>query len=278
MSEIKQEWVAPSASGEASVLDAAVAQTEDREMRRGFASIELGRKRMEFDREMARVMYKSGVYKDLKDCIEEEAIAKAQLKIMLGRAHGMTEMEALQSLYIVNGKPSVSSDFRAARMKRAGYDWDFLRSDSTGCVIALSKDGKPLMGTDQEGKPKRVTVSFVEADAKRAGLLDEKHGSGMYAKWGDLMYWYKCISKAQKMHAPHVLGADFADYEEVVSQYADDGAQSTGEVIDRLHIEAAPNTREAQAEVAEKKIAEAKAVAATPAQAAPAKMTLGGGK
>ncbi len=225
-------------------------------------------------------MYKSGVYKDLKDCTEEEAIAKAMLKVMLGRSHGMTEMEALQSIYLVNGRPSVSADFRAARLKRAGYGWEFTRRDAKGCTIALSKDGKPLMETDSAGKPQRVTVSFLEADAKAAGLLDEKRG-GMYEKWGTLMYAYKALTMAQKLHAPEVLGSDLGSTEDAVGSYEQEEREAADEVTRRLDLKSEAGTRAAQAEVAAKKIAEIVTVAAeapVATTAAPAKMTLGGGK
>lgn len=271
----------------ASVLDAAVQETMDREATRALSQLRVDAEHLRHDREIAKVMYQSGVYKDLKDCTQDEAVAKAVLKIMLGRSMGMSPMESLQSIYLVGGRPSVSSDFRASRMRRAGYSWEFDRHDEKGCVIRLIKDGKPMMMADANGKSVPVKVSFVEADAQAAGLLTRGKGdnASMYEKWGRLMYFNRVIGYAQRFHAPEVLGSDFASLEDIqaehAAKYADDGERLAAEVAEDLKLSAAPKTVEAQEEVAARKVEALKATdQPKPEQPKPAadkpKMTFGG--
>ena len=95
---------------------------------------------------------------------------------------GIEPFEAMNGIYFVYGRPSLESGIRAAKMKRAGYDWRFLQHDTKGCRLVLLKDGKYIMKPvlDDKGLPimeerdgkhvmreEPVVVAFVEADAQR---------------------------------------------------------------------------------------------------------------
>ena len=184
---------------------------------------------------IARMMYEAGLFDDLKKDKDtgralspEEGMARAMVKIELGRTMGIEPFEAMQSIYFVYGRPSLESSVRAAKMKRAGYDWRFLQHDTKGCRLSLMKDGKWLMKPvlDEKGLPvmverdgrlvmqeEPVVVGFVEADAQRAGLISKK--GSLYTVYPRVMYFNRAISEAQKFYAPEVPnGADLPSREE----------------------------------------------------------------
>ena len=205
----------------------------DESVRRQAETFVLDQCRFSHHQRIARMMFEAGLYNDLKKdgdrfLTPEEALARAMVKIELGATMGIEPFEAMNGIYFVYGRPSLESGIRAAKMKRAGYDWRFLQHDTKGCRLVLLKDGKYIMKPvlDDKGLPimeerdgkhvmreEPVVVAFVEADAQRAGLL-EKKGS-LYKVWPQIMYFNRCISIAQKAYAPEVLnGADVPSREE----------------------------------------------------------------
>lgn len=205
----------------------------DESVRRQAETFVLDQCRFSHHQRIARMMFEAGLYNDLKKdgdrfLTPEEALARAMVKIELGATMGIEPFEAMNGIYFVYGRPSLESGIRAAKMKRAGYDWRFLQHDTKGCRLVLLKDGKYIMKPvlDDKGLPimeerdgkhvmreEPVVVSFVETDAQRAGLLDKK--GSLYKVWPQIMYFNRCISIAQKAYAPEVLnGADLVSREE----------------------------------------------------------------
>lgn len=203
-----------------SLLDKAVDET----IRRRAQDMALETAQIEQDGRIAVMMYNAGLYNDLKDCSPSQATARALVKIELGRTMGIGPFEAMNVIYFVNGRPSLDSGIRAARMKRAGYDWKVVQQDDKGCILLLLKDGRyitrPVLKDgviqfDDKGNVKEepVVISFLEADAQRAGLLT-KSGS-LYKTYPKIMYFNRAISGAQKTYAPEVLnGSDMVSREE----------------------------------------------------------------
>lgn len=224
-----QEPKAPPQDRALTLLDKSLDET----VRRQAETFVLDQCRFAHHQRIARMMYEAGLYNDLKKDGErhltpEEALARAMVKIELGHTMGIEPFEAMNGIYFVYGRPSLESGIRAAKMKRHGYDWRFLQHDAKGCRLVLLKDGKYVMKPvlDEKGLPvmeerdghaamkeEPAVISFVEADAQRAGLL-EKKGS-LYKVWPQIMYFNRCISIAQKTFAPEVLnGADVVSREE----------------------------------------------------------------
>jgi len=84
-------------------------------------------------------------------------------------------MQALSSIYLVEGKPTMSGEqMRALIIERcAGAKIEFKRMDNKGCEIIASRPGQ-----------KATSFSFTEEDAKAAGLLNKsnwlKHPTDMF--------------------------------------------------------------------------------------------------
>lgn len=162
----------------------------------------------EFNQRLARTFAASGCFADIKGCTENEAIAKALVKIELGAAMGFSPAESMTGIDIIQGRVAVGANLRAARMQRAGFSWRFAQMDSRGCAVRLYFRGQPLM--DEAGGP--AVVSYTEDDAKLAKLV----GKDNYVKNPSDMYFARCITRAQRRYAPGVLGLDILSTEEAI--------------------------------------------------------------
>lgn len=88
---------------------------------------------------------------------------EAALMILLtGRDLGLTASQSFRAIYVVSGKPVVSSDAMVAAIRRSGLcaSWRVVESTAERCTIETTRVG--------EAEPERET--FTQDDAARAGL------------------------------------------------------------------------------------------------------------
>ena len=88
---------------------------------------------------------------------------EAALMILLtGRDLGLTASQSFRAIYVVSGKPVVSSDAMVAAIRRSGLcaSWRVIESTVERCTIETLRQG--------ESEPERET--FTQDDAARAGL------------------------------------------------------------------------------------------------------------
>ena len=91
------------------------------------------------------------------------ASPEAALMILLtGRDLGLTASQSFRAVYIVSGKPVVSSDAMVAAVRRSGLcdSWRVIETTPERCTIETTRKG--------EQEPERE--SFTREDAERAGL------------------------------------------------------------------------------------------------------------
>jgi hypothetical protein len=91
------------------------------------------------------------------------ASPEAALMILLtGRDLGLTASQSFRAVYIVSGKPVVSSDAMVAAIRRSGLcdSWRVIETTAERCTIETTRKG--------ESEPERET--FTQDDATRAGL------------------------------------------------------------------------------------------------------------
>jgi hypothetical protein len=91
------------------------------------------------------------------------ASPEAALMILLtGRDLGLTASQSFRAVYIVSGKPVVSSDAMVAAIRRSGLcdSWRVIETTAERCTIETTRKG--------EQEPERET--FTQDDAARAGL------------------------------------------------------------------------------------------------------------
>ena len=93
--------------------------------------------------------------------------------------------------HLINGNITMKSEAMLAGMMNAGWDIDWIQFDALAAVAEFIK------GT------KKVRVEFTAADAKIAGMLPAKPGSG-WAKFPAEMLRARVISKATRMLDPRI--------------------------------------------------------------------------
>lgn len=119
--------------------------------------------------------------------------------ILTGIELGMGPMEAMRSLDIVEGKPTMKAEVMLARALRAGIFVEWERSDDKTATIRLER-----------GRAKHKH-SFTIEEAARAGLA----GKGNWSKYPAAMLRARCVSAALRAFAPDVLGAGVYTPEEL---------------------------------------------------------------
>jgi len=142
--------------------------------------------------------------------------AAAAVTVMLtGRELGLGPMQSFRSIFVVNGKPSLSAQLMGGLIWREGHSYKINESTNARCEIEFRRKG----GTS-------YTHEFTMDDAKRAGL--EK--SATWQAYPKAMLFSRCMSAGARVTVPDVLAGmytpeELADPDTLV---IDEG----GEVID----------------------------------------------
>lgn len=169
--------------------------------------VSIQKDRFELEQRMANLFVSSGLFSDIKGHTAEQAIAQAYVKIAMGNSMGFSPAESMQGIDIIQGKPVVGSQLRAARMQRAGYGWSIDRLDNKGCELTIRN------GTGVLGK-----AVFLEDDARAMGLLAKDN----WKKDPSSMYFARAITRAQRRYAPGVLSLDIPTPDEAYDLSAAD--------------------------------------------------------
>ena len=197
--------------------------------------------RFELQQRSARLFAMSGLFADIKGQSPEQSIAQAFVKICLGEAMGFNPAESMTGIDLIQGRVAISANMRAARMQRAGYEWDIVQLDDKGCRLRPKYQGKPLMREEVDGKTGDVSlvpaeVAFMVEDANRAGLIGKEN----YKKNPKNMFFARAITNMQRWYAPGVLSANILSTEEAIDLPAIDARSET-----RALIDAAPSKADA---------------------------------
>lgn len=158
---------------------------------------------------LANVLMKSGYFKDLRDQ------AQAVTKILFGRDLNFSPTVSLQSINIIDGKPSLSATLLGALIKRSGkYNFKVREFTNVKCVIEFFE-------RDNGAWDSLGTSEFTIDDAKTAGLL----GKTSWKNYPKAMLYARALSQGQRAHCPDVsvgplyvpeeLGADVNEEGEV---------------------------------------------------------------
>lgn len=212
------------------MLDATVQATVDYQQEATRLDFEM--KQWDFHQRMAKLFVSSGCFADIKGATQEQAIAQAMVKIELGRSMGFGAAESMKGIDLIQGRPAIAAELRAARMAANGYSWTFMESSEKRCAIKIYRHGKYLGDCE-----------WTMEEAQRMGL----NGKDNWKKSpGDMLY-ARCISRAQRRYAPHVLSINILSREEAMD--LDDVVEETTaaaatraklEALKARHAEPAP--------------------------------------
>lgn len=123
---------------------------------------------------------------------------KCMIAIMQGLEVGMTPMQSLQRIAVVNGRPTIWGDGAMALVRASGiceYVRESMRGEGdkrvAGCVVK------------RRGEPEEVTRTFGVEDAKRAGLWGK---AGPWQQYPDRMLAMRARAFALRDVFADVLG------------------------------------------------------------------------
>lgn len=121
-----------------------------------------------------------------------------------GAELGVPPMQAIQTIPIINGRPSMEAKLMLALAYRRlpGFDYQILKWDQRGCTIKARRSPQHSW----------VTVTYDEADAKAAGLL----GKGTWKAHPKALYFARTCAMVCRAIAPDVF-AGLYDPDEAAS-------------------------------------------------------------
>ncbi|MGH2878973.1 MAG: hypothetical protein ACRDK4_05115 [Solirubrobacteraceae bacterium] len=152
-----------------------------------------------------RALAGSGFFKDAKKA--DEAFAK----LIFGRDLGLSATQAMTDIHIVEGKPEMSANLQAAKVRASGkYDYRILEHDDTKCSIEFGPNPAPMR--DEQGGwlpwPQAFGVStFTIKDAERAGLTKPSRNGAPsnHIKYPRNMNFARAMSNGVAWYCPDVM-------------------------------------------------------------------------
>jgi hypothetical protein len=140
----------------------------------------------------------SGYFKDARD------MAQAAVKIQAGAELGIPPVAAMSSIYIVEGKPTLSAVLMGALVKRSGrYNYRVTEHDNDHCTIVFIED-KEQIGVS----------TFTYEDAQAAGVARNP----TWNKYRRNMLFARAMSNGCRWYCPDVFGGPIYTPEELGEQ------------------------------------------------------------
>jgi len=115
--------------------------------------------------------------------------------VLKGREMGVQPMEAIDSIYLVNGQAAMTGKLMSALVHRAGHRIRLEVGPKEVTAIAYRRD-EITRTLVEEGR-----WTFSEADAKKAGLSQK----GPYVSYPLVMYGWRAVSALVRFYFPDVV-------------------------------------------------------------------------
>ena len=118
---------------------------------------------------------------------------EAAYLLATGYELGLSPMQSLRGIYVVNGKPVLSADLLVAVVRRSGLceSWHVIESTDERCSIT----------TRHKGEPEAATRTWTMADAKRAQIT----GKPIWSQYPRTMLRHRCASDLARDVYPDVI-------------------------------------------------------------------------
>lgn len=154
--------------------------------------------------QLARALADSGFFRDVRDA--NQAFAK----LVFGRDLGLGISQSMTEINIVEGKPEMSANLQAGKVRASRYDYRVLTHDATVCAIEFGPSPAPGRGEGGEwlSWPSAFGVStFTMDDARQAGLDGPTRSGrpGMYEKYARNMLFARSISNGVAWFCPDIF-------------------------------------------------------------------------
>jgi hypothetical protein len=153
---------------------------------------------------MGKMLAMSGYFE--KSPNMDQAIAQMCTKILAGRELGFGPFAAVNGIYIIQGRPSVSANLMASAVKASGrYDYKVHKMDATVCEIEffeISNGKRTSLGMS--------SFNAIEAKAAQTKNMDKFPRNMLFARaMSNGVRWY-CpdVFSGNAVYVPEELGAD----------------------------------------------------------------------
>lgn len=141
---------------------------------------------------LGQTLAKSGYFKDARDA------SQAVVKVLYGQEIGIGPVTAMMGIHIIEGKPALSANLVAARIKASGrYDYRVREQSGEVCKIEFFERNFATAGLAPIG-----VVEWSMEDARRAGL----GGRGPWKSYPRAMLFARAITEGARTHCPEVFG------------------------------------------------------------------------
>lgn len=144
--------------------------------------------------EMGNFLAKSGMF----GCEKAE---QGMVLAMACMCEKKSPLEILKTYHIIAGRLAMRADAMLAGFRQAGGKVTWKKFDETAAIASWTYDNN-----------KDIEISYTAEDARKAGYLPAKPGSGWH-KNPDAMLRARCVSKALRMLAPEVVAGTFTPEE-----------------------------------------------------------------
>lgn len=138
---------------------------------------------------LGEVFFQSGMFVDIK------SQSQAVVKILAGKELGLSPMESMNNLYMVNNHIALTAKIIASKIKRSGkYDYKVNKLDDTECSLTffeILKDGT---------KEKLGDSVFTFKDAAKAGLVNKDN----WKNYPKNMLYARALSNGNRWFCPDV--------------------------------------------------------------------------
>ncbi|MCZ7558549.1 MAG: hypothetical protein M5R41_19345 [Bacteroidia bacterium] len=186
--------------------------------------------------ELAESMYLSGMFKDLK------SVHQAKVKIPAGRELGVPPVQAMNSLYIIEGKVAMAAALMGGLILRDGrYKYRVTQLDDSGCTISFYERNDM-----QEWTACGPPSTFSRADAQVAQLL----GKEVWKKWFRNMAFSRALSNGARWYCSDIFLGPVYVPEELGAIVNEDGDVVTVEIPTQADGEPKPDRNDWQREAA----------------------------
>jgi hypothetical protein len=135
---------------------------------------------------LAKVVVDSGMF-GVKNA------ADAFVRMSTGMGLGLTAVQSLRGVYVISGKPGISSDLMMALCLRLP-ECEYFRPAETTATVARFE-------AKRRGDPKPITMDFTFDEAKAAGLTS----NAMYQKYPKNMLRARCIANLARLAFPEAV-------------------------------------------------------------------------
>jgi len=148
--------------------------------------------------------------------------------VLYGQELGLAPMQAIQSIYVVKGRPTISAQLWVALTRRAGHKFRVIDETPESCTVEVER-------SDDPGHPTRVTYTLEQA--RVAGLLS----NSTWRNHPHAMLYARAASTACRRACPEIALGFYDEFEMTVQEPERPTlAQVAAERVDQATAPAAP--------------------------------------